>query len=490
MKKCCKNILTRFIRPLTILRRLSRDRAGGVLVLVALAIIPLVGFVGVGTDAARGYLVRSRLSSALDAAALAGGRNFFLPTRDEDVRIFFDANFPPGYLGATVDGPAIAIDEDAETIQLTASATIPTTFMSVFGFNQLIVGTSAEATRAQEALDVVLAIDMSGSMAWSAAGGGSRIAAARNAATVLVDVLFGNNATKDLLNIGLVPWNGKVNITLNGSTFNPGETAPEPVASFLNPETGSVQSDVYVANNSPVPLLAAPDDEWQGCVFSRFLNDADDGNDADVLLPPTSVGGADWQGWQPIGPEGEPVSGGTCDLAVNGSECRPCLSAGITPLQNAKQTILDAIAGLTGPTGTTNIPQGLGWAWRVLKPAAPFTEAIADPPYERKQAIVLLTDGENFAGSGDGYKTVFGDGDAGRPAMNDRLVELAGNIKADSVLVYVIQFAHGGTDLQALLRQVASAPDSPYYHYAPDAATLENIFREIANHLSKLTLSK
>ena len=46
---------------------------------------------------------------------------------------------------------------------------------------------------------MVLAIDMSGSMAWSAAGGGSRIAAARNAATVLVDVLFGNNATKDLL---------------------------------------------------------------------------------------------------------------------------------------------------------------------------------------------------------------------------------------------------------------------------------------------------
>ena len=73
------------------------------------------------------------------------------------------------------------------------------------------------------------------------------------------------------LNIGLVPWNGKVNITLNGSTFNPGETVPEPVASFLNPETGSVQSDVYVANNSPVPLLAAPDDEWQGCVFFQVL---------------------------------------------------------------------------------------------------------------------------------------------------------------------------------------------------------------------------
>ena len=490
MKKISKHIFTWLIRPLTILRRLSSDQSGGVLLLIAIAIVPLIGFVGVGTDAARGYLVRSRLSSALDAAALAGGRNFFRPTRDDDIRMFFDANFPSDYMGATVDGPAITIDGDAETIQLTASATILTTFMTVFGFDHLTVGASAEATRAQEALDVVLAIDMSGSMGWSAPGGGSRITAARNAATELVDVLFGSNGTKDQLNIGLVPWNGKVNITLNGSTFNPDETLPEPVAPFLNPETGSVQSEVYLANNSPVPLLVAPDDEWRGCVFSRYLDDTDDSNDADVFLPPMRVGGADWQAWQPIGPEGEPVNGGTCDLAVNGNECRPCLSAGITPLQNAKQPILDAIADLTGPTGTTNIPQGLGWAWRVLKPAAPFTEAIPDPPYKRKQAILLLTDGENYAGSGDGYKTVFGYGGAGRPAMNDRLLELAGNVKADDVLIYVIQFAHGGTDLQALLQQVASAPDTPYYHYAPDAAALENIFREIANHLSKLRLSK
>jgi len=490
MKNFAKHILMRLIRPSSTLRRLLCDQAGSALLLVAIAIVPLVGFVGLGTDAARGYLVRSRLSSALDAAALAGGHGFSLPTRDDDVRMFFDANFPANYLGATVDGPAIAIDEAAETIQLIASATIPTTFMTLFGFDHLAVSVSAEVTRVQEALDVVLAIDMSGSMGSSAPGGGSRLAAARSAATELVDVLFGSSGTKDYLNIGLVPWNGKVNITLNGSTFNPDATLPELVASFVNPETGSVQNEVYLVNNSPVPLLAAPDDEWRGCVFSRYSNDADDGNDADLFLPPISVGGADWQAWQPIGSEGEPVSGGTCDLAVNGSECRPCLSAGITPLQNAKQPVLDAIAGLTGPTGTTNIPQGLGWAWRVLKPAAPFTEAIPDPPYKRKQAIVLLTDGENFAGSGDGYKTVFGYGDAGRPAMNDRLLELAGNIKTDGVLIYVIQFAHGGTDLQALLKQVASAPDSPYYQYAPDAATLKNIFREIANHLSKLRLSK
>ncbi len=467
-----------------LLRRFCGDQSGGALLLVALSIIPLIGFIGIGTDSARGYLVRSRLSSALDAAALAGGRNLFLATRDDDIRMYFEANFPPGYLGTIIEGPVITVDEDAETVQLTATATISTTFMSIFGFSDLTIAASAEVTRAQEALDLVLAIDMSGSM------GGSRITAARNAATELVNILFGSDASNDLLSIGLVPWNGKVNITLNGTAFNSGDTVSQVVANFLNPETGAAQSVVYFANNSPVPLLAAPDSNWQGCVFSRYLDDGDTGNDADVLLPPQSVGTSDWPAWQPIGPEGEPVSGGTCTLAANGSECRPCLHAGITPLQNAKQPVLDAIASLTNPAGTTNIPQGLGWAWRVLKPISPFTEAIADPPYQRTQAIVLLTDGENYAGSGDGYKTVFGYGSSGRPEMNERLLEIAGNIKADNVLLYVIQFANSGTALQTLLRQVASAPDTSYYYFAPDTATLQTIFRQIANQLSSLRLSK
>ncbi len=138
----------------------------------------------------------------------------------------------------------------------------------------------------------------------------------------------------------------------------------------------------------------------------------------------------------------------------------------------------------------TNIPGGLGWAWRVLKPPAPFTEAVANPDYQRDQAIVLLTDGENYGGSGDGYKGTFGRGGTARPDMNARLLALADNIKADGVLVYVIQFSNNGSQLKTLLQTVASGPGSPYYHFAPDAAALQNIFRQIADHLSALRLSK
>jgi hypothetical protein len=44
--------------------------------------------------------------------------------------------------------------------------------------------------------------------------------------------------------------------------------------------------------------------------------------------------------------------------------------------------------------------------------------------------------------------------------------------------------------MQALLKQVASGPDSPFYHYAPDGDALTQVFKEVANHLSELRLSK
>ena len=482
-------------------RRLRLDRRGAVAVFLAFAIVPMIGFIGIATDTARAYLVKSRLSSALDAAGLAGGYSFFLSTRDADIQMFFDANFPTGYMGATVSGPQVTVDEDTETITLTAGATIPTSFMRVFGFETMTVTANAEVTRKMKALDVVLAIDMSGSMGSSVAGGGTRIEAARAAATELIDILFGGDASKDVLNIGLVPWNGKVNVTIDGTVFDPTLTTTMAVAAFTNPENPppnpasppppNPQNQVFFANNSPVPLLEAPPAGWRGAVYGRFLDDGIATDDADILYGPVNLPGGDWVAWQPLGPESEPVAGWTrCPRAVGNTECTPTLRHGITPLQNQKQIIQDAVNALTSPRGVTNIPGGLGWAWRVLKPPAPFTEAIPDPEFEREQAIVLLTDGENFGGSGDGYKATFGLGASARPAMNDRLLTLGNAIKGDDVIIYVIQFSNSGSQLQALLQTVASGPGSPFYYFAPDAATLQQVFREVANHLSELRLSK
>lgn len=71
------------------LRRFRAGERGAVAVFLAFVALPLLGFVGIGTDVARAYLVTSRLSSALDAADLADGRSFYEPTRDADIEMFF-----------------------------------------------------------------------------------------------------------------------------------------------------------------------------------------------------------------------------------------------------------------------------------------------------------------------------------------------------------------------------------------------------------------
>lgn len=554
------------------LRAFRRDERGTTAILVAAAIIPLIGALGLATDTARGFMVKARLSQALDAAALAGGKALFSDpaVRDAEVDMFFEANFPPGFMGATVNGPTITVDPSTNKswIELEAEATIGTTFMRVFNKDTLTVSASSAVTRQIDQLDLVLSIDTSGSMNQPS----TKIEGAKQAATDLVNILFGANTvsptvtldgtTYNLLNIGIVNWNAKVNVTVANQSYDPDQTTETNVAQFTNPVTGATQSTLYKANNSPVPLLSRPDDDWKGCVYARYTGDGSNSNDADLSLGPVTIGGADWIGWEPIPTlEGEPRSGRwntsndgepsytrwygddrSCYGAywndnrddddsephpvavpdapswwrralptINNAEtdCTACPSVGIMPLQSAKQPVLDAIDSLS-PAGNTNIPQGLAWAWEVLMPGQPFAEALETVPFPRQRAIVLLTDGQIVGGSGDAYKGRFGSGNGAgtntysghgylpsppdspntRNNLNNRLKRLAENVKNQGILLYVIQFDEDSVTLTNLLKSVATGPDAPYYYNAPTVAELQAAFRQIANNLSKLRLSK
>jgi Flp pilus assembly protein TadG len=471
------------VLDVSVLRRLKArlaafgtDEGGAVAVLVAAAIIPLVGALGLATDTARGYMVKARLSQALDAAALAGGKVMLSPdaTRDADIEMYFNANFPPGYMGADVSDLEITENVAGDVLEVTATATINTTFMQVLGFDTLTVGAATAVTRQVDQLDLVLTIDTSGSMGSPS----SKIEGARDAANDLVDILFGDNTesptvtvdgtTYSLLNIGVVNWNSKANVTVDGQTYNSALTVAESVPSFTNPVTGATQTVMYYANNSPVPLLSAPDTNWTGCVYARYSGDSSNTNDADMSLGPVTVDGAQWLGWEPIPTlEGEPRSGSwntssngepsssswygdnrscygaywndnvadpdhpvavpdkpawwyTAAPTINNphnNDCAVCPAVGVLPLETDKQTITDLIDSLD-PGGTTNIPTGLAWAWEVLMPGAPFDEAVETLPFPRQRAIVLLTDGENNGGNGDAYKGRFGSGTAAGTTTN------------------------------------------------------------------------
>lgn len=460
-----------------------KDEHGGMLVFVAALTIPLMLVIGMAIDGARGYLLRARLGDAIDAAGLAATMSFSDTDHfEEDFEQVFYANLPDDFLDAEVTLDTPVVSDDKMTITYSASATIETTFMRVAGIDSLTVANMAEVTRQTASLDLVISLDMSYSM-----NSNDRIDGAREAASTLVDILYGEDSTKDYLNIGFVPWNSKVNVT-DGSAYTSSTT--QAVSGFTNPVTGTYQTEVYIANNSVVPLLSQPPANWQGCVYARYSDDSNDNNDADLLLGPISVGGADWQAWQPIGPNDEPTPQGTCNDSLGSSGCGPCLDHAITRLTNDKTTVDSAIDALTTPDGHTNIVQGLAWAYRALSPGTPFDDAEEDPVGNHQRAIVLLTDGEQHGNRADAYDGAFGSGDsAGENGLDQRLVDLATYIKSQGIAIYAIQYYHNDGPLATLMKQVATETGSPYYHFAPDSDALDDVFEEIANHLSNLRLS-
>ena len=84
------------------LRRVISSDRGVSMPIIAAILIPMMGFVGLATDAARAYVVKARLGDALDAAGLASAHEVYASDFETQVTEYFEANFPQDYLGAKV----------------------------------------------------------------------------------------------------------------------------------------------------------------------------------------------------------------------------------------------------------------------------------------------------------------------------------------------------------------------------------------------------
>ncbi len=172
----------------------------------------------------------------------------------------------------------------------------------------------------------------------------------------------------------------------------------------------------------------------------------------------------------PLTEKDQPTEGGlppAFDSGLRHSEnCTQCSKIGILRLQPDQALVKKMIGDLVAD-GNTDAPQGLFWAWEVLMPRpCPFDEAVVDPPFQRAQAIVFMTDGQNVGGNGDAYHGWFGsgngagtlggkgkitlpDGSSVDNNLNNRLLQLAQKIKGvptqnplddSTVKIYVIQY--------------------------------------------------
>ena len=123
-------------------QRLIQDVRGNVAILFGMAIIPLALGVGVAVDYGRSLLVRERMQSALDAATLAVGS---WPGLSGDAEMqakaqqYFDANYPASNSSFGTVSP-LHLSTSGNTIVVSVSASVPTTFMKLANIDHVDVG--------------------------------------------------------------------------------------------------------------------------------------------------------------------------------------------------------------------------------------------------------------------------------------------------------------------------------------------------------------
>ena len=213
-------------------KQLSRNCNGAgskgvALITVTLLLLVIVPMMGLAVDGGILYLLKARLTQAVDSAALSGARSL---SRGQDIGSqtasatttainYFNANFAANYWGCTVSVPVVSVTQNATSMRLvsvSASATSPLYFLRLIGKQTATIAASALATRRD--VNVMLVLDRSSSM--GAAGALPTTAGNNNGQWPVLNAAtsFVNQFAVGRDNVGLVVFGGSyfiANPTLN-----------------------------------------------------------------------------------------------------------------------------------------------------------------------------------------------------------------------------------------------------------------------------------
>lgn len=191
------------------LKKFFRARGGNILPIFAIALIPMLVATGGVVDYTNAYDQRGLVQDAMDAAALAAGKQVGLKTTAEveaEAQAFFAANVGTGKVTIV---PPLNVSIAGTTVDATTELHVPTYFLGIIGLNEFVFQLKTQVTVAMGTLEVAMALDNSGSMA------GSRIVTLRQAAVNLANTLHGLAATSskpDPIKIALAPFAASVNV--------------------------------------------------------------------------------------------------------------------------------------------------------------------------------------------------------------------------------------------------------------------------------------
>lgn len=205
----------------TFFNRLRSNTRGNTLAMVAAGLVPLAGIIGSGVDLSRAYMVKTRLQQACDAGVLAGRRAMDDGAYDSQARAqtdtFFNANFPVGYLDTTNRTFTPVSPSGSSSVVATASVTLPTIVMKIFGNDDIDVEVDCTAILEIANSDITMVLDTTGSMSNNIDDGNggttTRLAALQAATKSFYDIVYtASQGTGSRIRYGMVPYTGTVNI--------------------------------------------------------------------------------------------------------------------------------------------------------------------------------------------------------------------------------------------------------------------------------------
>lgn len=449
--------------------RFAAANQGNLAVIFAIALVPLISFIGAAIDYSRANRARSSMQSALDSTALMVSKDLSQGTiKTSEVNTKAQAYFTALFTNTEAQSVQIGATYTADsgtgsTIQINGSGSITTDFMKVAGFPQLNFNTSSTAAWGNVRMRVAMALDNTGSMAQD-----GKIAALRTAASNLIDQLSALAKNQGDVYVSVVPFAKDVNV--GASNFN--QTWID--WTDWNAANGSCSKSSYTSQSACVTAgktwTPANHNTWTGCVTDR-TQPYDTQNTAPAIANVATLFPAD-------------------EYYENSQKyCKP---GNNPPLQQIAPlsydwTSLKTMINAMQPTGGTNQPIGMAWAWQTLQQTAPMNAPAEDPNFSYSKAIILLSDGLNtedrWPAYGNGSTQFGGQIDARQKILCD-------NIKAQGVTIYTIQVNTSSPPdpTSSVLQYCASGPQNFYLLYS--ASQVISAFNSIGTSLSKLRVAR
>ena len=446
-----------FNRVRTAARRFAKADQGNIAVLFAIAMVPILTFVGAAIDYTRVNSARSSMQAALDSTALMLAKDLSDGTiTASDINTKAQAYFKALYNNADAKAVTVAATYTANTSQgstilVNGSGNVPTDFMKVAGFPQIGFDTSSTSAWGNVRMRVAIALDVTGSMDQD-----GKMTAMKPAAKALVDQLAALAKDPGDVYISLVPFAKDVNV--GASNYN--QSWIEWSEWDGNNGNCSGNNSWYYSTKSSCEgagrnWSASNHNNWNGCVTDRD-QDYDTKN-----TTPT----ADYH---------------TKFYAEQYDAC-PAQLAPLTTDFASLKTKIDSL----DPNGGTNQPIGIAWGWQSLTQGAPLNAPAEDPNYTYKRALIVMSDGLNTQDRWPSY----GNGQVQyNNAIDNRQKIQCDNIKAAGVVIYTMHVNTRGDPTSAVLQYCASGADK--FSTVTSSSQIAAAFNAIGTSLSKLRVAK